>query len=253
MGLKNLFAAGLAALVLAAAPARSEAYRNRDNAEEYEAVLERSRKSKVVVFGEMHGSYRADNDFVIDLLPDLKKQGFDYLAIEFSEKIIPPNTPQGKASYFYIKKVDKPVKIIPRLSSIEDYIDGKIGREQVDRDELLVMEHLGAGWMELIETAKLAGMKIVRYDGPSNVSYRINSQFRERVCFNNLKRLIFEKDPDARVVVYAGLFHANKKRFDKTKWLAAYLNDYTGGKVLSVSLVSWFSESCKYCDMKIQP
>jgi hypothetical protein len=40
-------------------------------------ILEHSSKSKVVMFGGKHGSYRADDDFVAQLLPKLNKQGFE--------------------------------------------------------------------------------------------------------------------------------------------------------------------------------
>lgn len=253
MGLKNLLAAGLVASVLAGGPSISFAYNNKDNAEEYELILKKSKKNKVVIFGEMHGTYRSDNDFVTDLLPDLKKAGFNYLAIELPEKIVPNANSEGK-DYFFVKKEGEPnLRKIYRLQGIEDYMDDKVDLNEIDPDEARIMESLGSGLMELIRTAKSLDMATIRYDAPADIKTKADYNTRDKIAFNNLKRIVFDKDSDARVVVYAGALHANKKRYDKTRWLAARLNSYMKGRVLSVSLVPWGVASCPSCDIFIVP
>lgn len=236
--LKRLFAAGFTALFLVCCG--SQAYGKQKEWQELEEiVLSNSKKNKVVMFGDDHKKYRLDNDFVAGLLPKLKEQGFQYLALEFDRKPSEENS---------LRKI------------LEDYAKGKITREKIDQTWIDEEKYETTGWFDFIDSAKKAKLNIVCYDAEKESEFWND---REKKAFNNLRELIFDKDKDAKVVVYCGLLHLNEKPTHKLhrinigfenkdetyECLAFHINNYTKGKILTVSLTYLLKPF--YCDIII--
>lgn len=204
-----------------------------------EIVLSNSKNNKVVMFGEDHKKYRLDNDFVAEILPKLKKQGFQYLALEFDRKPSEQNS---------LRKI------------LEDYAKGKVTREKIDQTWIDEEEYEATGWFDFIDSSRKSGMKIVCYDAEKESEFWND---REKKAFNNLRELIFDKDKDAKVVVYCGSLHLNEKPTHKLhrinigfenkdeiyECLAFHINNYTKGETLTVSLTSLLKPF--YCDIVI--
>ncbi|MBM3200186.1 hypothetical protein FJZ53_04565 [Candidatus Woesearchaeota archaeon] len=243
--LKNLFITGLAALaftygctppknlgivkesiVYSKAPleATIENYGAKIQALE-DVVISHVSDNRIIMFGEAHQIYRNDNDFVIKLLPKMKKQGFTYLALE-SERTA--------------------------LGGLQKSLARHISGKELSPEEKFFIEIGAPGWRDLADTAKKEGIKIVCYD--ANSSEADNWNKREEVAYKNLNELIFDKDPNAKVIVYCGAAHLNSKEeyspyaadFDsnlilnkgkKHKSLAYYLKKHTYDKTLTVSLI----------------
>lgn len=206
-------------------------------------VLEHSAKSQVMMFGENHKD-RADNDFVAELLPKLKGQGFNHLALEIERN------PKEKSFH----------KII------QDYAYGKITREDIKgilNGRYIIREPLEyAGIYDLIDDAKEAGMEFIFYDA-DEYTYKSWNE-REEIAFNNIKELIFDKDPDAKVIIYCGLEHINEEPFGedvkffnmpskKRRWLGYHMNESFGDKCFTVSLAeeSDTKQYAPHCDLVI--
>lgn len=189
-------------------------------------VLRESAENKIVMFGERHENYRADNDFVAELLQKLKEQDFNYLALEIERN------PEERSFH--------------RI--IQDYAYGKITRNDIKNilnGRYIIREPLEcAGTYDLIDSAKETGMNLIFYDADK---YTYNSwDEREKIAFNNLKELIFNKDPNAKVIIYCGLGHINEKPLDISKHirhakeiknLGFYMNEAFKNKVFTVSLI----------------
>lgn len=202
-------------------------------------VLDNSSKNKVVMFGEKHGTYRADNDFLARLLPELREKGFEYLAIEFEKN-------PRKNSFHEI---------------IQDYADGRLTRQDMRTMWVGREKRLCAGTFDLIDTAKKLGMKLIFYDADESA---YNSwEERERISFDNLKELVFEKDPKGKVVIFCGASHINEKPYEdmsadlqrasqeKIRYLACYIDKDFRGKNFTISLVGSSDSQiiAPHCDM----
>ncbi len=260
--LKQIFVAGLTTLALAYGCANYAVAQNTTKDLE-KIVLSESSKNKIVMFGETHIGYRKDSDFVIKILSELKKQGFNYFALELVR--------------ISQKEKNSPAKILSRIFT--DYVSGKITKEDIYLNNHCTylndyswtfedLEDYVTGWLDLVDKAKRAGMKIVYYDANHEEYSSFNE--REEKAFKNLKELIFDKDPKAKVIVYSGGNHLNEKeaynpnliRYEefwgfknksqngKFKCLAYHLNQYTQGKILTVSLRG-SDKYVKYCDMAL--
>jgi len=103
-------------------------------------------------------------------------------------------------------------------------------------------------------------MQILFYDASEDEYESFNQ--RDKIAFENLKELIFDKDPNAKVIVYCGTKHINEKpTFEKsfarpigkesTKFLGFYLNEYTRGKNFTVSLCEYSMYKPPHCDLII--
>ena len=192
--------------------------------------MSHSAKNQVVMFGEKHKAYTKDNYFVIDLLSKLKKQGFNYLALEFSRN-----------------------PITEFSNSLTSYALDELTRDEISNSIKKQISIFAPGWLDLIDTARKYDMKIICYD--VNPKEYKSWDHREKLAFNNLKELIFDKDPDAKIIVYCGGAHVNEKprySFIMVSWeqsrglgneehkiftsLACCLDKYTKGKTLTVFL-----------------
>ncbi len=204
-------------------------------------ILDHSSKNNAIMFGGKHGSYRADNDFVAQLLPGLREQGFEYLALEFEKN--------------------------PRKNSlhqiVQDYAHGKVTRENMPIAWISREKRYCAGTFDLIDVAKKLGMKIVFYDAGEG-EYNSWGE-REKISFDNLRELLFETDPDAKAVIFCGASHINEKPHEdmsadlrkgpqgKIKYLACYIDEGSKGKNFTVSLLgdSISKIISPHCDMVV--
>lgn len=130
MGLRRLLGVGLAAFL------STQSYASAKSPSLYERILSRTKDSQVVMFGEEHGTYRKDNDFVIALLPKLKSQGFDYLALEF---------PMRNSDY-----------LSPAMIWLLDYADGKVDRKDMPGAYAAEIVYRANGWPDLSKKQDLS-------------------------------------------------------------------------------------------------
>ncbi len=234
MNIRKSLLAGLSSLVLACS---AYAGTNETDAAINE-ILYSASESQVVMFGEIHPLYRKDNDFVISLLPSLRSEGFDYLAIELPREVFP---------HSYVK-------------TLQDYASDAISRSDIDTNHRIEIAVYTPGWLDLIDSARGVGMIIVPYDLAYLEDSDSLSDLREETDFGNLSELIFNKDPGAKVVIYCGGFHLNEEssvlefegiRYNKIKWLGQYIDEYTGGNSLTVSFTDNFGMTMPYADFSV--
>jgi hypothetical protein len=204
-------------------------------------ILDHSSKNDVIMFGGKHGTYRADNDFVAQLLPGLRQRGYEYLALEFEKN--------------------------PRKDSLHEavqrYAHGTLTREDMPVAWISREERYCAGTFDLIDAARKLGMKIVCYDADEG---EYNSwEEREKVSFENLTELIFKKDPTAKAVIFCGASHINEEPHKdisadvrkglqgNMEYLGCYIHHWCKGKNFTVSLLgdSIPKMIAPYCDMVV--
>jgi len=209
-----------------------------------EKVLAQTVDYKTVMFGEKHLNYTYDSQFVIGILPELKKQGFSYLAVEINR-----NNSDDEFN-----------------DLMTDYVYGKIKREDMSRSIYLEIEGAAPGWLHLIDIARDNGFEIIPYDANFNEMTSFNH--REEISLKNLKEMIFDKDPDAKVILYCGSAHLNEKEivsediaeFEwnygmipnsdmRYKCIGNHLDDFTNGKNLTISLDPAYE--IEYCDLDL--
>ncbi|MBM3200185.1 ChaN family lipoprotein [Candidatus Woesearchaeota archaeon] len=245
--LKNLFITGLAALAFtygcshitytqqqASVPQQTSVINQcSDSKQLEETILSESSKYQVVMLGEDHADLD-DDYFIARLLPELKKQGFKHLAVELER-----NPPEASLL----------------AKALTDYTASKISPDEMRyRAMYTVLSPYIEGLISIVEAAKKEGMDTICYD-PSYNEYE-SSDRRDELAFKNIKALIFNKEPKAKVIVYCGAAHLNKeKRYNPHLWswegrlrlknkskdgkfkcLAYHLNKYSRGKTLTVSV-----------------
>lgn len=237
--LKSMIAAGLVTAALFGAVQGCGSIKNHDKLEKL--VLSEAKNKKVVMFGEQHTYIYNDNLFVAKTLPRLKEQGFTYFAAELPRHI----TEKDDAA-----------------NAIKDYALGRISRKDIGLLTKVTLKMFASGWLDLMQSVREAGMSVVFYDAKESET----TNQREKTAFQNLKELIFDKNPDAKVVVYAGAMHLSEeaifpipygmtRRGDKSaetefESVACHINRYTNGNMLTVSLVGKDS-NVKHCDIVI--
>ena len=199
-------------------------------------VTSKASDYQVVMFGEQHRGYRKDNDFVINILPEMKKQGFNYLALE----------------------IDKDPTGAPKM--LADYISGKLSRDDVTEKLAELFPYID-GWLDIIDAAKKENIKIIRYDVSPEETISFNE--REKKAFENLKELVFNEEPNAKLMIYCGAIHLNKTHMYSNKirlfellvcrsgknkekeytLLAHHLDKHTHGNLLTVSLIGGITDN----------
>lgn len=84
---------------------------------------------------------------------------------------------------------------------------------------------------DIVRTALKLGYKVVPYD----VAFGVGPDARERGQAENLKKRIFEKDSQAKVLIHVGYGHNSEAtRKSGTKLMAGYLKEFTGIDPLTV-------------------
>jgi len=136
-------------------------------------LLRSAETSRVTMFGIAHGDWeggdKRDGEFVAGLLPHYKNNGFDYVAVECP-------------------------------SSLNDYLD----KENFEEEAKRVFKNHWREFGPVIMKARELGMTLFFYDNPE---LDISNE-REQAALDALKSSIFDKDPRAKVVIYAGGSHA---------------------------------------------
>jgi len=136
-------------------------------------LLRSAETSRVTMFGIAHGDWeggdKRDGEFVAGLLPHYKNNGFDYVAVECP-------------------------------SSLNDYLD----KENFEEEAKRVFKNHWREFGPVIMKARELGMTLFFYDNPE---LDISNE-REQAALDALKSSIFDKDPKAKVVIYAGGSHA---------------------------------------------
>ena len=160
-------------------------------------VIEReARKTRIVVFGEEHHLPQTRSLYE-PLLRVLWRQGYRYLAAEaFEAKVMAPDF------------------------KVPDYQSGYYLLDPV--------------FASAVRTAKDMGYKLIAYDtteqGPSG-----DGSFRDRKQAENIKALIFDRDPHAKVLILAGRGHASEATAqDGWTPMASVLKRLTGIDPLTV-------------------
>jgi len=194
---------------------------NKDNLEEI--VLNKTPENQVVMFGERHGGCRLDNDFVANLLPELKEQGFEYLALETDMNPLSDENGTNR-----LRKL------------MSDYALNKLKRKNLTPLDFFFEKNFSSGWFDLIDAAQEQGYKIICYD--PNQAERPSFREREKRAFENIKKQIFDKDPEAKVIIFCGSDHLNEIQvknysYDKGKevrFLGYHMKNYK--ETLTVNL-----------------
>jgi hypothetical protein len=204
-----------------------------------QVVMANAVENQVVMFGGVHGTYREDDDFVAELIPRLEADGFTYLAMEFE----------------YQPRKDSLHEVI------QEYASGRLTRESMRTMWIRRERRVCAGTFDLIDAAKKAGMKVVFYDA-DETRYK-SWRDREKMAFRHLERMIFSQDPVAKVVIFCGAWHINKKPHEDAsadlrrgpagniKYLAYYIDELLKNRTFTVSLLGplYAKIITPYCDL----
>lgn len=185
-----------------------ELYAEKDE-ELLRTFLEQTQTSRVIMFGIDHGTYegdRVDGEFVAGLLPYFQDRGWDYVGIEAPRRL---NNSIGQNDFTY-----------------------------------QVMEEFKQHWTEfgpVIQKARELGMHLIFYDVDNgNVSAE-----REKQSFEYLKANVFDKDPNAGLVIYCGASHINQVPVSTGNWLepgenikplGMLLKEFVGEQLITVNI-----------------
>ena len=197
-------------------------------------ILAHARESKTVMFGEIHDSVVAgtpppveDSCYVITLLGQLKAMGYGYLALE-----VQTDAPRHTHSY-------------DMLRCLADYRNGK----PIDSGDYPFAK---PGWVELMLKALETGFQPVFFDRTAAGADRDAEMFRA------IKEKVFDRDADARVLVYVGANHvselADQGTFSripfKRKPLGLLLSNFTHGRNYSI-YIGYPDDTPSGCDLII--
>ncbi|MBB1271168.1 hypothetical protein [Shewanella sp. SR44-3] len=154
-------------------------------------ILERAKTHQIVMVNEAH-DISQHRVLTYRLLKGLWKQGYRYFAAETLSSSATLQIDRG----FITKQV------------------GYYTREAL--------------YANLVLTAKEIGFEIVSYD--QHKPSKLNTiDERETNSALTLKEKVFDKDPDAKIIIHVGYSHINEE-----KWLASKLKKYTGLETLTI-------------------
>lgn len=195
-------------------------------------VMQQAEENIIVMFGETHAAVLKgeappvqDSDYVMSLLPALKRRGYAYLALEV-KKDPPAGTHSGDVIRF-----------------CADYGSGRLlppGR----------YPHAKPGWIELVKTA-MDLEYVIEFIDVHTVPL---DSTRDREMFRNVTD-IFRRDRSAKILVYIGANHVQKCVVSdlpplRHKTLGLLLDEYTGGKNFSL-YIGYLPVRPKNCDLVI--
>ena len=213
-------AAGLSALVLANLGCVSPNYQLKKTGNKIKnIILKQATQHQTVMFGEIH-EHGEDNDFVISIIPELKKIGYNILVVEdleFADDVI------------------------------QRYANGEDIEDEFQTLTSGAEERYGK---KLIREAGKLGFTVRAFDGKmsfdiSNMEEHKRNNLREKITWKNIKKEIFDKDSDSRVVFFYGAKHISEQKNLSYTLLESYTSNFTPlgyyleryGKNLSVSMV----------------
>ena len=162
----------------------------------FSKISQESKSTNVVMVNENHW-YPKHRIFTIQLLKKLKKNGFNYLALE------------ALSSSFQASKITEE-RPYPTLSA------GYYIQEPY--------------FAHLIRIAKELGYKIIAYESSDMAVDRELGQAKKLAA-------IIENDPKAKILVHAGIDHILEKPTKKGKRMAVYLKEITGINPLTINQV----------------
>jgi hypothetical protein len=185
-------------------------------------ILEHSKISQTVMFGEIHDSVLAgapapvdDSLYVVTLLLKLRAIGYQYLALEVDKE-----ANQAGHSLDLIR--------FHEACSQGNCVEGQR------------YPHAKPGWTGLVKAAIDAGYQIRFID----VAHSAETGFfpRDREMFANLKQEIFDRDKAAKVIIYIGANHIGEYETHtgvylykgKRRPLGYFLDHFTGGRNFSI-------------------
>ena len=182
-----------------------------------EIILERAEESRTIMFGDFHHpDYLETETLLKKLMPDFKDLGFDYLCIEI------PTSTQNLINKVIKGSLDS-ISYINKLGSITE------GSGKITND----------GAYNIIKEAAKNNFKIIAYDDWS-FKDDIEDNKRDKEQFENLKKLIFMQDINAKAIIFCGNVHVSESRYlfydQEFIRLGKHLNDYTKDKNLSLSI-----------------
>jgi hypothetical protein len=199
-------------------------------------ILPLAAESQTICFGEIHQEFHHEK--VIPILSELKKQGYQDLAIETERK--------------YQKTIDR-------------YFAGKIDEEKIRH----IYKSRISDWTPLIVKCKELGIRVhcIEINTPwywPEKGFRENGEYvRDKKMYELLQERVFNQNPKAKVIYYGGARHVNEKpviyeespivRPGKDITIAYYLNEYTEERNLSITLFKNDSTRvfCPFVDFEV--
>ena len=173
-------------------------------------IVERAKNHRIVVTNERHHA-SPDRLLPLHLLESLYAQGFRYLAVE------------TLSNAHSINKLGYPKRD-----------DGYYSNDVV--------------YAQLLRSARTLGFEIVAYEqeqdqvAPEDPENPMNrSSERDQWQAKNIISRIFDKDPDAKVLIHCGYGHVSEEMLSRSTPMTRFLKDMTGRDPLSISQVN-FSE-----------
>ena len=158
-----------------------------------------------IIHGELQGDKR-DGEFVAARLRELRGRGFRYVAVEASASL-----------------------------------NRALRRHDFEGEAEKIF---GGHWTEfgpVIQEARKLKMKLVFYDVEND--WQGSDAEREAHAFKNLRGIVFDQDPAAKLVIYSGGKHMYTEPVErdflhpeKIKWLGAFLYERFGKQLLTVLL-----------------
>jgi hypothetical protein len=200
-------------------------------------IIEHAKTCQTVMFGEIHDNVVqgmpapvADSSYVITLLSKLREIGYEYLALE----------------------VDKTASQGHSYDVVRFYKNYKKGNNS-HKDKYPAAK---PGWIELVKNAVDLDYKIRFIDIATNGS--LSNIPRDESMFNRIKEEIFDKNKNAKVIVYIGAFHIGECETNmgiymckgKRRPLGYFLDHYTRGKNFSVYMGHTY-DTPEGCDLFI--
>ena len=131
-----------------------------------------SKDSRLVIYGESNHFSTKQKDFVVNSIDSLKKQGYNYFAIEFFSE---------------------------RDSSIQNYLTSNKKYRDQNINHLLKQVPSNMALNYVVYNFYKAGFKIIPIDGPR----------RDDDMAKNIEK-IFKEDSSAKIVCYVGALHARE-------------------------------------------
>lgn len=192
-------------------PPKSDALADYKAVDAVAAVARAADKAQIVIVNEAHHvpQHRA---FTTELLKELKKKGYKYLAAE----ALVNGTDEYNMLDAELNKRGYPVK------STATYSDEPV---------------LG----EMFRQALRLGYTVVPYDAIFAGSF----EARERGSVENIKNRILKNDPNAKILIHVGYSHnsENEKVYRNVKAMAGFLKEMTGIDPLTVDQTAMTEQS----------
>ncbi len=202
-------------------------------------ILKKADSSRAILFGEAHiidenlkkyKKFFKDNQYVEDLLDDLKEKGYSIFGVE----------------------VDKSYRQI-----IDDYLGGRLSKKDIEdlatseakKDNYEPAFIIYGPGLDLIDKAHFLGYEVVPIDGKKSPELS-EILTREYEIFDNVDSIL-EKNPDKKLLVYIGSGHVNKHHGPFFPTLGFMLNKKYGDRVLSVDLTDYESSVPPKVDIRL--